>query len=86
MLPEEVSEAGAQVVEITGQLKLADDRTGHTKRIVLEDEHQAAHHVIVPPGMMADIVRPMWDDVVIVRGVAGSKGILLQTIKRAQEK
>jgi hypothetical protein len=45
------------------------------------------YQVVVPPGMMNDIVRPLWDDTVEVRGTQyGQKQkIYLSDIERVHE-
>ena len=50
---------------------------------VIEDG--SVHEILVPEGLMTDIVRPLWDDVVIVTGVHRSKGIELEEIVSAKD-
>jgi len=38
------------------------------------------YEILVPEGMMADIVRPLWDDEVIVTGIRRRKRIKLEDI------
>ncbi len=54
--------------------------------IKLLDEEGRHHTIIVPPGMMDDIVRPLWDYRVMVTGPRGRWGhITLTDISKAQE-
>ena len=72
--PEEEEEG----VEIHGTLLFADARsTSNEIRIVADD---GEHRVKVPPGMMDDIVRPLWNSVVSVRGVRRGKSVTLTEI------
>lgn len=70
-------------IEIIGTLKFADD-TQHTGRIQLMDESGKRYKIIVPEGMMTDIVRPMWDTVVVVSGRETLQGLLLEDIAPAK--
>lgn len=56
------------VVEISGDLRLADARGSQRNRIVLLESDGSSHEVTVPYGMMDDIVRPMWNSTVTVTG------------------
>jgi hypothetical protein len=42
-------------------------------------------NIIVPEGMMNDIVRPLWDDTVIVTGTRLKNKIHLKDISKAPE-
>lgn len=66
-------------VTVTGRLLLAD-ATKTRSKIQLIDEYGKAHSIIVPEGMMTDIVRPLWDDVVTVTGVPVRFGLYLEDI------
>jgi len=80
---EKMGELGERV-EVTGMLRFADD----TKRegvIKIFDENNKAHNVKVPSGMMADIVRPMFDFEVVVTGYRKEGVIILEDIERASE-
>ena len=71
--PEEES-----VVEIHGTLLFADARgTSNEIRIVADD---GEHKVKVVPEMMDDIVRPLWNSVVSVRGVRRGSTVTLTEI------
>jgi len=53
---------------IQGILKEADSRDSKRGKIHNIDQDGASHTVIVPPSMMADIVKPLWDSEVIITG------------------
>ncbi len=67
-----------RVVEIHGTLLFADARgTSNEIRIVADD---GEHKVKVVPEMMDDIVRPLWNSVVSVRGVRRGSTVTLTEI------
>lgn len=70
--------------KVTGVLHYAD-AIGDKHTIRLEDENKSVHEIIVPQGMMADIVRPLWDDVVTVTGTRRGKRIELEEILPFEE-
>jgi hypothetical protein len=70
-------------VSITGELRYADARGISQGKIRIIDRKGAAHVVAVPEGMMADIVKPLWEDEVVVTGTKVGKRILLEDIRRA---
>jgi hypothetical protein len=78
---EGVSHPQAKYTIVTGVLKFADARRG-ARRIEVVDERGEAHKVIVPEGMMGDIVKPLWEDVVVITGTKTPRGILLDDIRR----
>jgi hypothetical protein len=82
-LPEEVLQSDAEIIELRGQLKGAEDIKEH--RIRLEHEGKPSVWVRVPPGMMADIVKPLWEEQVLVVALQGRQGIFLKTIRRLEE-
>jgi hypothetical protein len=61
---------GSSLVEVSGTLRYADAGTGNRNhnRIRLVDDAGPSHDVIVPEGLMDDIVRPLWNSFVTVRG------------------
>lgn len=69
-------------VSVQGRLLLADARESKRK-IQLIDEDNAKYTVIVPEGMMDDIVKPLWDEIVVVTGSQVGKKILLHEITKA---
>lgn len=58
-----------EFVTITGELKRADAVSDSDSEIGLVDESGDLHRVRVPEGLMADIVRPLWDQLVTVSGL-----------------
>ncbi len=79
--PDEDEKKGS-LVRVQGRLLLADARESRRK-IQLVDENDAKHDIIVPEGMMDDIVKPLWDEIVIVIGNKVGKKILLSEITKA---
>jgi hypothetical protein len=75
--------AAEKAIEIIGTLKFADD-TQQTGRIQLLDQSGKKHKIIVPEGMMTDIVRPMWDTVVVLSGRKTLRGLVLEDISPAE--
>lgn len=77
----------SNVVQVVGILKMADARKKDRDEIQLIDDRHLRHTIVVPPGMMSDIVRPLWDTQVVVTGVQKGKRINLQEIRplNAQE-
>ncbi len=74
--------AEERVVEIRGTLLFADARGANNEiRIVAEDDAQ--HKVKVAPEMMDDIVRPLWNALVLVRAVRRGKTVTLTEIDPA---
>ncbi len=73
-------------VEIRGTLRFADATKKRHGRIELVDEQHASHKVLVPLGMMADIVRPMFDYDVVVKGTRDNRGnVFLEDIELQNE-
>ena len=68
---------------IKGILRFADALKGDDKNSiqVLEDGRKRPTRVIVPPGMMNDIVRPMWDSRVVIQATRVGKTITLEDIQ-----
>jgi hypothetical protein len=72
-------------VQVQGTLKYADSTKTERNEIRIVDADGKTHKVIVPEGMMDDIVRPLWDFVVLVRGTRTRNVILLQDVSRAED-
>jgi RNase P/RNase MRP subunit p29 len=70
------------LVRVQGRLLLADARESKRK-IQLIDEDSTKYDVNVPEGMMDDIVKPLWDEIVIVTGNKVGKKINLREITKA---
>jgi hypothetical protein len=66
---------------IQGILKEADSRDSTRGKIHIIDKDGAGHTVIVPPSMMADIVKPLWESEVIVTGDRKGTAIYLTDIR-----
>jgi len=72
-------------ISVKGQLLFANSISGRKGIIKLVGERGKTHRIIVPGGMMNNIVRPLWEDTVLVKGTRTSKGILLENIEKAVE-
>ena len=70
--------------DIVGRLLFADG-TSDRKHIKIIDEHGESDTLIVPEGMMADIVKPLWEDVVKVYVVKRGKSNHLECIERFEK-
>lgn len=85
LIPEQVTtEQAEKFVKVTGRLLFAD-ATRKKRKIQLIDEAETAYTIIVPEGMMNDIVRPLWDDIVVVTGTRSKNKIHLIEISRVPE-
>lgn len=82
---EELAKAEGELRSITGVLLYADARKSARQNIQLIDDTGHSHNVIVPEGMMSDIVRPLWEERVQVTGYYKGKSIRLEDISRAPE-
>ena len=68
-------------VTVCGTLKFADATHGEQGQIKLvEQGTNAVHQIRVPEGMMTDIVKPLWDSAVVIRGTVDGKFIILEDI------
>lgn len=75
----------ADELTVSGQLKYADASLEHSHDLIrLIDDAGTKHTVVVPPGMMTDIVRPLWGSRVAVTGSVRRGQILLARIERAR--
>jgi hypothetical protein len=85
--PPSIIDAGTQddipgkPVEVRGMLRFADATSDDENLIKVIDENGIRRSVRVPVGMMNDIVRPMWDSRVIVRGLRKHRAIVMQDIE-----
>ena len=70
-------------VQVSGTLKMADSRK-KTDEIQIISEGNVRHTVVVPSGMMSDIVKPLWDTEVTVTGVQKGKKIHLMQIRAVE--
>ena len=69
-------------IVVKGELRHADSPKSEEGRIWLVESDGTKREIIVPKGMMADIVKPLWEDTVEVTGMLTGKKILLETIQR----
>ena len=67
----------------TGTLRFADAINVARPKIKLIDENGNTYNVIVPEGMMSDIVKPLWEELVTVTGFYRGRAIHLEEIRRA---
>lgn len=79
-LQEKEHEKKKKPVEVTGTLSYAD---ADQKKIKLTDEKGKRYMVNVPEGLLSDIVKPYWEDVVVVSGYQIDNNIYLEDIERA---
>jgi hypothetical protein len=75
-----VVKSDTDAVEVTGTLKMADARK-RADEIGIISTGNLSHTVIVPLGMMSDIVKPLWDTEVVVTGRQKGKKIHLTQIR-----
>ena len=68
-------------VEVRGMLRFADATGNEGNVIKIVNDEGRRQSVRVPEGMMNDIVRPMWDSKVIVKGLRRGRAIVLQDIE-----
>ena len=87
MTSERIADKGAgeegKLVTTTGRLLLADARRSSRQKIQLIDEQGKFLDIVVPEGMMSDIVKPLWEERVQVTGFYRGKTIRLEGISRA---
>ncbi len=80
LLPIAEAPTSMEPVEIQGTLLFADAIRRDVSKIRVVDESRKSHSVEVPEGMMNDIVRPMWNSVVTIKGLRKGRVIELQDI------
>jgi hypothetical protein len=68
------------VTTVQGFLKEADSRDSKQGKIHIVDAEGVSHSIIVPLGMMSDIVKPLWDSEVVITGDQKGKTIHLTEI------
>jgi hypothetical protein len=84
-LPELVASAVEAVVEIQGTLLEADATDERLGRIQLKTSDGHIETITVPRGMMRDIVKPLFEEEVIVTGIRSRGAIELRSVRRADE-
>jgi hypothetical protein len=72
----------SEAMRLTGNLKFADSLRSNRDEIRILDDNGKQHRILVPPGMMDDIVRPLWDFPVEVTGKREGKMIRLEDIRK----
>jgi hypothetical protein len=72
-----------RTVEVTGTLKFADARKT-TNEIQIVSAGNVRHPIVVPEGMMSDVVKPLWGEEVKVTGVQKGKKIHLMQIRSVE--
>ena len=77
---EEPQSVETEPVEVRGVLRYADALRDTSNEIKVIDEKQNTHIIEVPEGMMNDIVRPMWNLQVRIKGIRTGKRIILEDI------
>ena len=74
-------EPEGETIELRGVLRYADATRGRGNQIrIVDTDNEVTHRVYVPTGMMNDLVRPMWDSRVFIRGTRTGDRITLDTI------
>jgi len=68
---------------ITGRLLYANAISSEKKTIGLVDKNGESHNIIVPEGMMKNIVSPLWEETVTVTASYNGREIQLENIRRA---
>jgi len=74
-----------ETVTIMGELLFADSKQLKRKRIKIVEAGGTEHTLIVPDGMMADVVKPLWEDMVVATGVKRGNVIRLEHIEKAPD-
>ena len=77
-------EVSKQQIEIVGRLLFADAKKSQGKIQVI-DGNGVARSVFVPEGMMDDIVKPLWDEFVVVKGYQEKSKIYLSEIFKTED-
>ena len=76
----------SKTIEVQGKLHEAKKREkGKRNTIGLEDKQGKVYIFLVPGGLMNDIVRPLWDKWVVVKGTEGKGGLHLLDIQPVDE-
>lgn len=72
-----------KLIQVKGRLLFADARKEKGKILIIEKD-KTEHKIFVPEGMMDDIVKPLWDDIVEVKGEQTRSGIKLIEINKSK--
>lgn len=74
-------EKSESIIEVTGRLVFADALKTEKEIKLKRGDDQPPYTVIVPEGVvMNDIVRPLWDDIVVVKGIQHQDKLYLKDI------
>ena len=73
------------ITEVQGVLLEADAKSRQKGRIQVVDEDDKTHRFNVPRGMMGDIVKPMFEERVIVTARRKGRGFLLESIDLVED-
>ena len=76
--------APGEAVTVTGRLEYASKLNQQNEIRIEPDGGGPAQRVRVPEGLMNDIVRPLWDERVMIRGTKRGEEILLVSIDPAE--
>jgi hypothetical protein len=72
---------------VEGRLLFADATSAEKNQIRVVDDDSVTHRFLVPEGLMADIIKPLWEDRVAIHGIRLKRGRhLLERIERAPSK
>lgn len=74
-----------ETVVIVGDLLFANSTTSERKRIKIVDDSNIKHTIDVPDGMMADIVKPLWEERVIAACTKQGKALWLDHIHKLED-
>ncbi len=72
------------LASVTGRLLFADALRSESRIQLVEENSGVRHTIIVPEGMMDDIVKPLWDEIVVVKGLKVKNRIYLSEIFEAE--
>lgn len=79
-----VTEDTTREIKISGTLKFANSLRLRSGLIQIVDNQGVPHKIQVPPGLMGDIVRPMYEQEVVVTGQLKANVVVLDTIVPAE--
>ncbi len=69
------------MIIVKGVLRFADATQRDSGHIRVVDVNNNTHKVKVPEGMMNDIVKPLWDTTVLIKGWMDGSYLLLEDIE-----
>jgi hypothetical protein len=76
--------SGKRAVKAKGMLLFASSQ-GKQKKIKVVGTRGMVQTFVVPEGMMSDIVKPLWEEIVIAIGVRKGRNVYLKDISKAPE-